>query len=123
MAGKLKKLAVVALAAVGTAVGTTSGSAYAIDNVTCNNNEFVAVDFHYAISGDQVHACFANAGDFWLWDQYAQGMYVTKIWTGNNRVQWFGDQRWQPSEAIGKNTAMFWPNYPGGVKIEAIRIL
>ncbi|KAF2775112.1 secreted oxidoreductase [Streptomyces sp. OM5714] len=65
--------------------------------------------------------CYANAGaaaDFGMGTNW-----VTRISTGNNRVQWYGDGRWQPATPIAKNTVYQWPNHPGGVRIDAIRIL
>ncbi|WP_410566227.1 hypothetical protein [Amycolatopsis sp. cmx-4-61] len=50
-------------------------------------------------------------------------VWITELWTGNNRVQWHGDGRWQPETPIAKRTAFTWPNHPGGVKIDQIRIL
>ena len=53
-------------------------------------------------------------------------VWLTRIWTGNNRVQWYGDGRWQPDPPVGvinKWTVFSWPNHPGGVSIDVIRIL
>ncbi|MEE1755299.1 hypothetical protein [Streptomyces sp. SP18CS02] len=63
-----------ALATFGMMVGTTSGSAWAIDHVPCNNNEFVNAEIHYRFAGGG-NACFANAGEFHFWDQYAEGIW------------------------------------------------
>lgn len=125
MISKLKKLAMVAVATVGMMAWTTSGSASAASQVPCNNSEFVKLSFHYGLdpTGNKFIICFANAGDIVLFDQYARAFWADQIWTGNNRVQWFGDGRWQPAQPIGKNTAMSWPNHPGGVRIEKLRIV
>lgn len=126
MTGKLKKLVLVALATVGVIAGTNCGTASAIDTVPCGNSEFTSLDFHLSPDpiGNKYIVCFANAGTVTLFDPAAaRAFWADKIWTGNNRVQWFGDGRWQPEQPIGKYTAMYWPNYPGGVRIEAIRIL
>lgn len=63
--------------------------------------------------------CYANAGE----DHFNSTWWVTRIQTGNNRVQWYGDGDWQPAQPIGKWTDFRWPNHPGGVHITAIRIL
>lgn len=127
MTGKFKKLVVIALATVGMVAGTMSGSASAINTVPCGNSEFASVDFHLGndITGNKYITCFANAGTaHFRSDPGAPYTYwADKIWTGNNRVQWYGDGRWQPDQPIGKYTAMSWPNHPGGVRIEALRIL
>lgn len=66
----------------------------------------------------------ANAGTANLFDVIAaRALWATKIWAGNNRVQWYGDGRWRPDQPIDKWTAPYWPNYPDGVRTEAIRIL
>ncbi|MFE9782178.1 hypothetical protein ACFYPA_28985 [Streptomyces sp. NPDC005775] len=125
MTGKLQKLVMVAVATVGMMAWTTSGSASAASQVPCNNSEFVKLSYHYG-SDPTRHkciACFAHAGDVFLFDQYARPLWADQIWTGNNRVQWFGDGRWQPAQPIGKNTAMGWSPHPGGVRIEKLRIV
>lgn len=125
MAGKLKKLVVVAMATVGLMAGTTV-SASAIDTVSCNDNpDYAKVYWHYAIDFNHVehYTCFANAGQFMFFDPNGNGFWADEIWSGNNRVQWFGDGQWQPAQPIDKYTAMYWPNYPGGVSIQYFRIL
>ncbi|MDX3642746.1 hypothetical protein [Streptomyces sp. MB09-02B] len=49
--------------------------------------------------------------------------WITRISTGNNRVQWFGDAAWQPANGINKWNVMTWPNHPGGVRASWIKIL
>ncbi|GGW79606.1 beta/gamma crystallin domain-containing protein [Streptomyces griseoloalbus] len=120
----------VAKAALVSAVAAASliivpNPASAIDDVECNNiNEYVHVDWHhfYGTGFTTTHQCFANAGEY---SSFRPGgtNWVDKIWTGNNRVQWYGDGRWQPAAPIGKWTTFDWPNNPGGVRIDAIRIL
>lgn len=66
--------------------------------------------------------CFANAGEGPL-DSGPGTFWVTRIWTGNNRVQWYGDGKWQPDEPIEKGVPFTFPNHPGGVAVEQIRIL
>lgn len=101
--------------------GLTTTSAYAIDQVPCNSSEYVYVLFHQNADRDD-EACFANGGEHWIGDS-DYDPWATKIWTGNNRVQWFGDDRWQPDKPIEKWTTFTWPNNPGGVDMEEIRIV
>jgi hypothetical protein len=125
LTGKLKKLVLIALATAGMVTGTMSGSASAIDTVPCGNGEFASLDLHRSFDSNRYIICFANSGTANLRnDPGAPSVYwADKIWTGNNRVQWYGDGRWQPDQPIDKYTAMFWPSFPGGVRIEALRIL
>ncbi|MCC9710768.1 hypothetical protein E4N62_39375 [Streptomyces sp. MNU76] len=64
--------------------------------------------------------CCANAGEA---DPLSTNWGVTRISTGDNRVQWYGDGRWQPAQAIDRWTVYTWPNHPGGVRINKVRIL
>ncbi|MER6406907.1 beta/gamma crystallin domain-containing protein [Streptomyces viridosporus] len=102
----------------------TPQSASAINTVECNDiNEYLHVDWHNTSTGavKYYHTCYANAGEWYF--ERSGTQWVHKIWTGNNRVQWYGDGRWQPDTPIGKWTTFKWPNHPGGVRIERIRIL
>ncbi|GGL68844.1 hypothetical protein GCM10010095_62070 [Streptomyces anthocyanicus] len=100
------------------AVATTTQAA-AINQVPCSSNEFLKVTYHN--SGSEFTHCYANAG---LTGFGVGKNWATKISTGNNRVQWFGDGRWQPATPIAKNTIYTWPNTEGkAVRIDAIRIL
>ncbi|MBB5958438.1 hypothetical protein FHS29_005046 [Saccharothrix tamanrassetensis] len=120
MAGKLKKFASVALAAVAMTVAIPGGSAWAIDRVPCGNRDFLQITAHQS-SGPAWDRCYANRGAVDYTDNV--DWWVTSIWTGNNRVQWYGDGRWQPEQPIGKYTSFTWPNHPGGVRMFALRIL
>ena len=121
----LRKLAGV-VATVVAATLLNAGSAAAINTVPCppgQQGEFTRVWMHPTGRPDS-QWCFANGGTYWIPpDEVADRYWVTKIWTGNNRVQWYGDGRWQPAQPINKWTTMRWPNHPGGVRIEAIRIV
>ncbi|WP_164386812.1 beta/gamma crystallin domain-containing protein [Streptomyces sp. OM5714] len=98
------------------AVATTTQAA-AINHVPCSSNDFLQVTMHhYRFTYTD---CFANAGE----NSIGTDTWVTRISTGNNRVQWHGDGRWQPATPIAKNTVYQWPNHPGGVRIDGIRIL
>ncbi|MBH5336171.1 hypothetical protein IHE55_15805 [Streptomyces pactum] len=111
----------VTLAAAATLTVATTPQASAIDAVRCVSDEFVRVTAHLGGTELDEDFCFANAGQRHVGG--VQGYWATRIWTGNNRVQWYGDGRWQPAEPIGKNTVFTWPNHPGGVRIDGIRIL
>jgi hypothetical protein len=52
LTGKLKKFAMVALATAGVIVGTSCGTASAINTVPCGNSEFASLD--YRMSPDAV---------------------------------------------------------------------
>ncbi len=108
------------LAAVVAAATLNAGSAAAIDNVPCGNRDDLMKIWLHMSGGSPEPYCFANGGEYHLW---GLGWWVTKIWTGNNRVQWYGDGRWQPAQPIGKWTTFRWPNHPGGVRVEGFRIL
>lgn len=66
--------------------------------------------------------CYANAGEANL-PIFKGNWFVWEIRTGNNRVQWYGDGRWQPANPINKWTTYGFPNHPGGVRIQAVRIV
>gem|GEM_PF-1229974 len=106
------------VAAAVTATVVNPGTAAAIDQVPCSSDEFVRVRMHFENQKDREY-CYANGGEE-IWNGR---WWVTQIWTGNNRVQWFGDSRWQPSQPINKWTLFRWPNHPGGVRINGIRIV
>jgi len=100
-------------------------SASAIDMVECNGiSEYVHMDMHYNYNfgWSVTRPCFANSGEH-SFEVSGRTYWVDEIWTGNNRVQWYGDGKWQPETPIGKWTTFNWPNYPGGVRIDKIRIL
>jgi hypothetical protein len=119
---KLKKLAATALATFAITAAIPAGSALAeIGKVNCGNREYLRVEYHYT-TGEAHTDCFANAGAWNIYDQFGLTVWVTEIWTGNNRVKWFGDGSWQPSNPIGKYTSFTWSNNPGGVKLDQIRI-
>lgn len=99
----------------------TAPQASAINAVPCGRGELVEVVLHFG-SSEQYSSCYANAGAELIRDDFAGSAWVTRISTGNNRVQWYGDGKWQPSTPIDKWTTFTWPNHPGGVHIDAIGI-
>lgn len=97
-------------------VGTTSASA--IDETVCKP-EFLQITLHRNGTVDETR-CFANGGEWYI---NFPDWWITKISTGNNRVQWYGDGSWQPSAPIEKYTVFTWPNHPGGVRFDGVRIV
>lgn len=105
--------------------------ASAMDVVPCDNSEFVKIDWHasYPAETGNVEECYANGGEIYRWgdpndNSWSAGKdWVTSIWTGNNRVQWYGDGRWQPDGGINPWTSFGWSNHPGGVEIKGLRII
>ncbi|MGX4688310.1 beta/gamma crystallin domain-containing protein [Streptomyces sp. JNUCC 63] len=112
----LSALTTVAAAASLTLATTTQASA--INQVSCSSNEFLQIYIH-PTNGSTQHLCYANAGTV----GFGSGWWITQISTGNNRVQWHGDGRWQPDTPINKWTVFTWPNQSGGVNLTGIRIL
>ncbi|MGI5340891.1 beta/gamma crystallin domain-containing protein [Streptomyces sp. CA-181903] len=117
-----KRVVLAALTSVAAAASFTLASApqaLAMNQVPCTQDDFLQIDVH-PTAGPTSTRCFANAGFI---DYPSGDLWVTRIWTGNNRVQWFGDGRWQPEGGINKWTVFQWPHHPGGVRMNAIRIL
>lgn len=106
-------------AIVAAILGLMAPSASAIDVVQCNSNDYLRVTEH--TTGMQAgNECFANGGGG---GDNNLNEWVTEIWTGNNNVQYLSDGRWQPDQPIPKWTLYTWPNHPGGVSYEGIRIV
>jgi len=105
----------------------TASPASAINTVPCKlRKDYVKVTYHKGLlSGrsDRFVVCFANAGESPSFSSSTLKAWVDEISTGNNRVQWYGDGRWQPNRPINKWTIFIWPNHPGGVRLDRIRIL
>lgn len=115
-------LAGLASAALMTSLSVGATSASAISEVQCGS-EFLKITVHFGNLPSH-DFCYANQGETgmpWPTDH----AWVTRIETGNNRVQWHGDGQWRPGPdtAIGKWTTFTWPSYPNGVSIDAIKIL
>lgn len=123
MKGIAKRAALATVASVAVTASLTVAlptAAYAINEVPCaGRTDLVRATIHQT-NHRSADYCYANAGE----DMYAMShWWVTRISTGNNRVQWYGDGRWQPAQPIPKWTVFTWPNHPGGVRIDGIRIL
>lgn len=111
-----------ALAAASLVIAPQSASA--ISEVPCNTDEYLHVEYHVQVDDFRIrdyHRCFALKGTVVI--DHGGPAWVTKIWTGKNRAQWYGDGRWQPSIPIDRETLQHWPNHPGGVRLDAIHIL
>ncbi|WP_211267391.1 beta/gamma crystallin domain-containing protein, partial [Nonomuraea candida] len=100
--------------------------ALAINVVPCGP-EFLQVNWHNTthLGGVSHHVtCFANGGEYDItgW-RVGDKQWLDRISTGNNRVQWYGDGRWQPEGGINKWSVYTFPNNPGGVHLDKIRII
>ncbi|CAM5394909.1 beta/gamma crystallin domain-containing protein [Streptomyces fumanus] len=111
-------LAGLSSAALLTSLSLGATNAAAINEVPCGS-EFLKLQLHYS-GGGWFDRCYANAGQVTL--DTSGSLWVTKIETGNNMMQWYGDGRWQPAVPIAKWTTYTWPSFPDGVKIERINI-
>ncbi len=121
----VKKAALPAIAAIAMSIVIPVGTAEATDIVPCaGRDDFVNITVH-PINDSSYEECYANAGEHGVYSKWGNGgrMWLEKFWTGNNRVQWYGDGRWQPENPVDKWVLFSFPNNPGGVKIERIRIL
>ena len=116
-----KQAVLAALTSVAVTASLTVGatSAFAINEGTCSRSDFLQITIHRPGENSEMR-CYANAGEANL---ISTNWWVTRISTGNNRVQWLGDGSWQPASGINKWTVMTWPNHPGGVSIDKVRIL
>ena len=113
-------LTTAAMVASLTVGATTASAAPAINPVPCGPSDYLELWVHQGPVPLDHEVCYANGGER---DFPASDWWVTKISTGNNRVQWYGDGRWQPATPIGKNTVFTWPHYPAGVRIDEVRIV
>lgn len=89
-----------------------------MDSVDCTSGDYLRVWYHD--EDGAMNDCFANGGEQ---DFNYGNFYLDFFWTGNNRVQFKSDGRWQPDEPVGPFVHYNFPNHPGGVKLEAIRIV
>lgn len=111
-------LTVVTFIAVTAVPSVAAHAAPLINEVPCNRSDFLKIRVHTG-SGWYRDICYANGGESTL----PPNTWLHRIDSGNNRVQWYGDVRWQPSSPIAKNTIYTFPNTPGGVRIDLIRIV
>ncbi|WEH14504.1 beta/gamma crystallin domain-containing protein [Streptomyces sp. VNUA24] len=122
---RAKRLVLSALTAVTAAASltvVTAPQASAINLVQCGRPDFTHLHGTMTLSpGGQWDQCFANAGEMDI-RPWVGKIWVDRIETGNNRVQWHGDDRWQPNAPIEKWVTFTWPNNPGGVHIDKIKI-
>ncbi len=121
---RAKQMALSALTTIVAAASltvATAPQASAINEVPCGGGEFVELVLHIK-GGEQYSWCVANFGVAPVEHPAGVDIWVHRISTGNNRVQWYGDGKWHPSTAIDKWSTFTWPNHPGGVRIKAIGI-
>lgn len=129
MHSKLSKVLLAVLMTVGLAALVPAASASAaparpaMSMVDCTQNDFLWVYYHET-NGDpnDNHLCFANAGtiDFTYYCKW--GCWLDQFYTGNNVVQYKADDSWQPAGGVAKNVHFTFPNHPGGVDLQAMRI-
>lgn len=116
--------AVATVAAAGLLVSAPAVHASAetsINQVKCGR-VFLRVFWHPdGQTEDTGIGCFANAGTKVI--SCFEGCWLDHFWTGNNKVQFKSDGRWQPAKPVGKWTHYDFPNHPGGVSFDAIRIV
>ncbi|MEV7010628.1 beta/gamma crystallin domain-containing protein [Streptosporangium sp. NPDC051022] len=99
-------------------LAVTAPAAHAITPLACGNRtDLLKVTYHTSTHGKR-DLCFANAGTA----TFGGDTWLHEIKTGNNRVQWFGDGKWQPAYIIDKWTTYSFPNHPGGVRMDKIWI-
>lgn len=120
----VKRAVFSALASVAVAaplIGLTTTSASAINTVDCGRQDFTEVVGHNDYIGIAVPSsdCYANAGETPL----DSSEWITSIQTGNNNVQYFADNQWQPATPIPPHTDFTFPNHLGGVQLQKIRIV
>ncbi len=124
MKRNIKRLTLTALATIALFGTVPAGTAAAANEVACDNNrnDFLMVYVHWA-EGPNRPYCFANGGEIDMKDYWGRSAWMVRFWTGNNRVQWYGDGRWQPNAPVEKWTQYEFPNHPGGVKIQSLAII
>ncbi|MDX2680420.1 beta/gamma crystallin domain-containing protein [Streptomyces sp. NY05-11A] len=111
------------MAAASLTIGTAS-QASAINEVPCTRPDFTHLYGHSDLepSFPQWEVCYANAGEQGVNPKNGTD-WLEQINAGNNRVQWYGDGRWQPNAPIEKWVHFTFPNHPGGVRIDKVKIL
>ncbi|WP_327064584.1 hypothetical protein OG500_01895 [Kitasatospora sp. NBC_01250] len=119
-------LATAGLAITPTGIASAETAKPAIDAVLCNSNDYLQVWFHQENQSPRAEEiCFANAGTYSFPDnQQCTGgpCWLDAFSTGNNVVQYESDNRWQPDNPVGKYTYFTFPNHPGGVELDAMKI-
>lgn len=122
---RVKRTALSALTALAAAVSltvATAPQASAINMVDCGLREdYLKIYAHDMVGGNNREWCYANAGTT-TWTGGYLPAWLVHLSSGNNVVQWHGDGRWQPDAPIGKWTLYTFPNHPGGVRIDGLRI-
>jgi hypothetical protein len=116
MRSKLKSLAVTAALAFAFTLAAPAGSAYAINTVSCGNQDFVE------LWGHDGNICFANAGDWKSYDFTGSPncWWASKISTGNNDITFWDDHSTNPTY-IPRRTIRTFPTV-GWVCVGTLRI-
>ena len=126
MAALVAVLATVGLAITPAGIASAKTARPAIDAVLCNSSDYLQVWFHQENQSPRAEEiCFANAGTYSFPDnQQCTGgpCWLDAFSTGNNVVQYESDRNWQPSTPVGKYTYFTFPNHPGGVELDAMKI-
>ncbi|MFJ9901235.1 hypothetical protein ACIQPR_48850 [Streptomyces sp. NPDC091280] len=125
MSQRAKRVALSALttfAAVASLSIATMPQASAINEVECGVRTDLALVYGHSQDYPDNSWCFANAGEARWSGAYVRVAWMEQLSTGNNVVQWHGDGRWQPDSPIGKWTIYTWPNNPGGVSVDGLKI-
>jgi anaerobic selenocysteine-containing dehydrogenase len=121
---KITAALVATVATVGLTTATAGSASAApadISPVPCGPSDYLQVWWHQG--GDNPGTwenCYANAGTMTFTCWY--GCWLDAFSTGNNVVQYESDGNWQPSTPVGKNTYFDFPNHPGGVELDALKI-
>jgi hypothetical protein len=115
-------LTAVALAVVPTGNASAATNKPHIDTVPCGPPDYLQVWYH---EGNDVPRgetiCFANAGTE-TFDCGPVGCWLDAFSTGANVVQYEADGRWQPDTPVGRYTYFTFPNHPGGVNLQGMKI-
>ncbi|MDH6139410.1 MULTISPECIES: beta/gamma crystallin domain-containing protein [Kitasatospora] len=127
---KIAAAVVATLATVGLAIAPTGSASAetakpAISVVPCNSNDYLQVWWHQEYENPRTdETCFANAGTYTFQFPQCSGgpCWLDAFSTGNNVVQYESDRRWQPDNPVGKYTYFTFPNHPGGVELDAMKI-
>ena len=115
-------LAAVALAVVPAGSASAAINKPQIDTVPCGPTDYLQVWWHEGNDSPRSQeTCFANAGTE-TFDCGPVGCWLDAFSTGNNVVQYEADGNWQPNNPVGRYTYFDFPNHPGGVNLEAMKI-
>ena len=117
-------LATIGLTIAPAGIASAETTKPAIDTVPCNSSGYLQVWWHKEYENPRAEeTCFANAGTYTFQASDCSGScWLDAFSTGNNVVQYESDGNWQPSTPVGKYTYFGFPNHPGGVGLDAMKI-